>query len=121
MEIAIVLPQPHGNSEQIGKMLLGKDRGLRPIGKDASCAQEDHAFDLWKDLGYVVRNQQDTEPGLSKLAHGVSKLDLCTSARAISVRLASPEDISATARSARCPTPSRHKVSSARARSFGSG
>ena len=71
-----MLPQPHGNSEQIGKMLLGKDRGLRPIGKDASCAQEDHAFDLWKDLGYMVRHQQDPEPGLSKLAHGVSKLDL---------------------------------------------
>src|SRR5437763_3470156 len=45
----------------------------------------------------------------------------CTSARAISVRLASPEDICATGRSARCAIPNRSSAASAFAKCIGSG
>src|SRR5229473_6257094 len=76
MEIAVALPQPHRNPKQICKVLLGEHRGLRPVSEDASFAQQNHPLDLRNDFGYVVRHQQNPQPGLRQLAHRVSKLHL---------------------------------------------
>ena len=46
MEIAVVLAQANGNSEQIGQMLLGKDSRLGSVREDASFAQENHALNF---------------------------------------------------------------------------
>src|SRR5260370_4781372 len=50
MEIAVVLAQANGNSEQIGEMLLGKDSRLGFVREDAPFAQKDHAFNFWNDF-----------------------------------------------------------------------
>src|SRR6267378_8023043 len=57
-------------------MFGGKHGGLRPVGEDASFAQENHSLDLWNDFGYVMRHEQNPEPGLRKLAHRLAKLEL---------------------------------------------
>jgi len=76
MKISVAPAQPDGNPEQFGKMLLGEHGGLRSVGNDAAFAQENYPLDLWNDFGYVMRHEQDPQPGLRKLAHGVAKLEL---------------------------------------------
>src|SRR5256886_12451546 len=76
MKISVAPAQPDGNPEQFGKMLLGEHGGLRSVGNDAAFAQENYPLDLWNDFGYLMRHEQDPQPGLRKLAHGVAKLEL---------------------------------------------
>ena len=83
MEETVVFAQTNGNSEQFGKMLLSEDAGLGPVGKNASVAQKNHALDLRDDLGYMMGDQQNPQPGLRQLAHGASKLNLRTDVQRI--------------------------------------
>jgi hypothetical protein len=46
MEIPVVLAQAHGDAKQTRKMFRGQDERFRPVGNDASFAQENHALDL---------------------------------------------------------------------------
>src|SRR5437899_6965432 len=46
MEIAVVLAQANGNSEQIGELLLGKDSRLGSVREDAPFAQKDHTLNF---------------------------------------------------------------------------
>src|SRR5712664_1065657 len=74
VEIAVLSDEPDVNAKQVRKMFRGEHGGFRPVGQDASFAQENHALDLWNDFGYVVCHQQNPEPGLRKLAHRLAKL-----------------------------------------------
>src|SRR6266446_9620844 len=76
MEISVALTQADGSSKQFRKMFLGEYRGFQPVGLDAAFAQEDHALNLRNNFRYVVRHEQDSQPGLRKLAHGVAELEL---------------------------------------------
>ena len=57
MEEAVLSDEPDGYAKQIRKMFRGEHGGFRPVGQDASFAQENHALDLWNDFGYVVCHQ----------------------------------------------------------------
>src|SRR5580704_7528838 len=111
MVVPLFANQVHFHAEKLRQQFINQDAFLWPIRQDASFLQQHHPFDLRNDLGHVVCYQQypklvsrnSTCPPMSSAFPGSSKSSVCgscTSARAISVRFASPDDIAATGRSA---------------------
>ena len=120
----MVVPVPsrhlHADAEQLRQPLNLQDFFLRPVSHDSSPAQKNYALNLRNNVGQFVSDQNDCGPRIASVLivcrkfcwaarsselQGSSKSSargLCTRARAISTRRASPDDISQTGRSARC-------------------
>ena len=90
------------------------------VGDDSSLAHQHHALNLWNNVRQFMRHQNNRGSRFAKArivcrklccaarsselqgSSNSNALGLCTSARAIRTRRASPDDISQTGRSARC-------------------
>src|SRR5580698_10214687 len=101
MIVAIAATEFYFESEQLAQTSGLQHFFFTSVSYDPAIRHEHHALDLGYDVWKFVSDQNNSNSRFSQSARG-----LWTSARAIKMRLASPDDISCTARSARCATPS---------------
>src|SRR5205809_5287751 len=76
VKIAVVLAEPDLGIKQFREVFFAEDRGLGPVRKNPSFAQQHHSRDFRNDFRHVVGHQQNAQSGLRQLAHRFAKLQL---------------------------------------------